>query len=162
MLLLLSFLQFFGKMFVMWIKQFFNSEFCSSSVILYVCHRNTLYSNTVLLKTALILQHGDSEHYCTDIEHWASSLSVKCQQMADKKASLSAYHTSSQHLIFLRQVQLFSFIHCIIYWLQYIDSLQNIFVTSSWMTWWMKTNYYDSPYYTTWYGTRVHPSWLSQ
>lgn len=71
------------------------------------------------MKTALILQliavilntqYGDSELYCGDVEHWESSLSVKCQQMADKK---QAYVLTTPALDFLRQVQLFSFTYCI-------------------------------------------------
>lgn len=34
------------------------------------------------------------EHYCADVEHWATSMSIKCQQMADKK-QMCAFHTSS-------------------------------------------------------------------
>lgn len=113
---------------------------------------------TVMLHT----QHGDSERCCADIEHWTSSLSIVRQQMADKK---QACVLTTPALDCSRQVQLFSFTYCI------KATGCNIFTHCRvllwphlkwWQTWRIKTNYCDSPYYTAWYGTRVHPSWLSQ
>lgn len=128
----------------------FTYEFCSSSVILYICHWATLFS---ILETALTLQlitvllntqHGDSELYCSNFEHQASSLSIKCQQMADKK---KACVLTTPALDFLRQVQLFSFTYCIKASGCNISthSKVHLWLHPDWrQTWRMKTNGCDS------------------